>query len=127
MSFLDTIFARLVAELVDGRAPILTPLARLLTSADEKDARIAVRLLTDQQLADALAERWHLPRFKRAGRAKATGGATPHGRAHILKPQTFMNSSGAVLSGLRAAGEASTRYSRALNWRASRRISRRIL
>ena len=57
MSFLDTIFARLVAELVDGRAPILTPLARLLTSADEKDARIAVRLLTDQQLADALAER----------------------------------------------------------------------
>jgi len=53
-------------------------------------------------LADALASRWQLPRFKREGRAKATGGATPFGKVHLLKPHTFMNNSGNVLGGLRA-------------------------
>lgn len=52
-------------------------------------------------LADALAARWRLPRFKRQGPAVATGGPTPFGRAHLLKPQTFMNDSGRALAGLR--------------------------
>lgn len=53
-------------------------------------------------LADALASRWKLPRFKRATRAIATSGDTPAGRVHLLKPQTFMNESGRALDGLRA-------------------------
>jgi PTH1 family peptidyl-tRNA hydrolase len=53
-------------------------------------------------LADVLAARWKLPRFKREGRALATGGRTPAGRVHLLKPQTFMNDSGRALDGLRA-------------------------
>jgi len=46
--------------------------------------------------------RWHLPRFRREGAARAAGGETPFGRVHLLKPQTYMNRSGAALSGLRA-------------------------
>jgi PTH1 family peptidyl-tRNA hydrolase len=56
-------------------------------------------------LADALASRWKLPRFKRdggSGRALATSGQTPAGRVHLLKPQTFMNDSGRALEGLRS-------------------------
>ena len=53
-------------------------------------------------LADALASRWKLPRFKRATRAVATAGSTPAGRVHLLKPQTFMNESGRALDGLSA-------------------------
>ena len=53
-------------------------------------------------LADALRERWRLPRFKRHGRALATSGPTPAGDAYLLKPQTMMNLSGAALAGLRA-------------------------
>jgi PTH1 family peptidyl-tRNA hydrolase len=52
-------------------------------------------------LADALAARWRLPRFRREPPSLATGGRTPHGAVHILKPQTFMNDSGRALSGLR--------------------------
>jgi PTH1 family peptidyl-tRNA hydrolase len=52
-------------------------------------------------LADALAEKWRLPRFKREGPSLATGGVTPFGAVHILKPKTFMNRSGVALEGLR--------------------------
>ncbi|HXY70159.1 MAG TPA: aminoacyl-tRNA hydrolase [Gemmatimonadales bacterium] len=52
-------------------------------------------------LADALAARWRLPRFRREPPSLATGGRTPCGPVHILKPQTFMNDSGRALSGLR--------------------------
>jgi PTH1 family peptidyl-tRNA hydrolase len=48
-----------------------------------------------------LAKRWGLSRWKREGPARATGGDTPHGRVHLLKPQTFMNNSGRAVSGLR--------------------------
>ena len=55
-------------------------------------------------LADAVAEHWHFPPFRRAERARATegtvgGGGTP---VRILKPTTFMNRSGAALASLRA-------------------------
>lgn len=50
-----------------------------------------------------MAARWGLPRFKRESDALATGGDTPGGRVHLLKPRTFMNRSGRVLSGLRPA------------------------
>lgn len=52
-------------------------------------------------LADALASRWKLPRFKKEGRALAASGGTPAGRVHLLKPQTYMNESGRALDGLR--------------------------
>jgi PTH1 family peptidyl-tRNA hydrolase len=52
-------------------------------------------------LADTLVARWRLPRFRRVPPSLATGGRTPFGRAHLLKPQTFMNDSGRALSGLR--------------------------
>jgi PTH1 family peptidyl-tRNA hydrolase len=52
-------------------------------------------------LADALAQRWRLPRFRREPPSLATGGPTPFGPVHLLKPQTFMNDSGLALRGLR--------------------------
>ena len=52
-------------------------------------------------MADALASRWHLPRWKREGRSRATGGEAPFGPVHLLKPQTFMNHSGQELGSLR--------------------------
>ncbi|HTI04922.1 MAG TPA: aminoacyl-tRNA hydrolase [Gemmatimonadales bacterium] len=53
-------------------------------------------------LADALAEQWKLPPFRRAERSRATEG-TAHGvPVRILKPTTFMNHSGAALASLRA-------------------------
>lgn len=52
-------------------------------------------------MADALASRWHLPRWARESKAKGTGGKTAFGKVHLLKPQTFMNDSGNALRGLR--------------------------
>ena len=52
-------------------------------------------------LADTLASRWRLPRFRRQPPSLATGGRTPFGSVHLLKPQTFMNDSGHALAGLR--------------------------
>jgi len=54
-------------------------------------------------LADALAARWHLPRFRREPPSLATGGPTPFGPVHVLKPHTFMNDSGLALQGLHPA------------------------
>ncbi|HLZ46516.1 MAG TPA: aminoacyl-tRNA hydrolase [Gemmatimonadales bacterium] len=53
-------------------------------------------------LADALAEHWRLPPFRRAERARATEGEALGVAVRILKPTTFMNHSGAALASLRA-------------------------
>ncbi|HEV8509507.1 MAG TPA: aminoacyl-tRNA hydrolase [Gemmatimonadales bacterium] len=53
-------------------------------------------------LADAVAEYWQLPPFRRAERARATEGSVAGVAVRILKPTTFMNRSGAALASLRA-------------------------
>jgi PTH1 family peptidyl-tRNA hydrolase len=54
------------------------------------------------RLADRLAERWGLGPFRRGERARVASG-TAHGIAvQLLKPQTYMNRSGAALAPLRA-------------------------
>jgi len=53
-------------------------------------------------LADAVAEHWQLPPFRRAERARATEGTVAETSVRILKPTTFMNRSGAALASLRA-------------------------
>jgi len=53
-------------------------------------------------LADAVAEHWQLPPFRRAERARATEGTVFGVPVRILKPTTFMNRSGAALASLRA-------------------------
>jgi PTH1 family peptidyl-tRNA hydrolase len=54
------------------------------------------------RLADAVAERWQLPPFRRGERARVTEG-TVHGiPVRVLKPMTYMNRSGAALASLRA-------------------------
>jgi len=52
-------------------------------------------------LADAVAEHWQLPPFRRAERARATEGTVAGIPVRILKPTTFMNRSGAALASLR--------------------------
>jgi PTH1 family peptidyl-tRNA hydrolase len=53
-------------------------------------------------LADALADHWRFPPFRRAERARATEGTALDVPVRILKPTTFMNHSGAALASLRA-------------------------
>src|SRR5258705_12149453 len=53
-------------------------------------------------LADAVAEHWQFPPFRRAERARATEGTVAGVPVRILKPTTFMNRSGAALASLRA-------------------------
>lgn len=53
-------------------------------------------------LADRVAEHWQLPPFRRAERARATEGTVAGTPVRILKPNTFMNRSGAALASLRA-------------------------
>ena len=53
-------------------------------------------------LADAVAQHWQLPPFRRAERARATEGTVAGTPVRILKPTTFMNRSGAALASLRA-------------------------
>lgn len=53
-------------------------------------------------MADRLAARWKLPPFKRVPAARETRG-TAFGRdVTIMKPQTYMNRSGAALASLRS-------------------------
>jgi PTH1 family peptidyl-tRNA hydrolase len=53
-------------------------------------------------LADRLAERWRLGPFRRVGQARVAEGSRGGVPVQVLKPQTYMNRSGAVLAPLRA-------------------------
>lgn len=53
-------------------------------------------------LADALAERWRFPPFRRGERARVTEGPVHDRQVQLLKPTTYMNRSGAALASLRA-------------------------
>ena len=53
-------------------------------------------------LADALVAHWGFPPFRRDERARASTGAVDGVPVRILKPTTYMNSSGAALASLRA-------------------------
>jgi len=51
-------------------------------------------------LANALAERWGLSRFRRAQRALVAGGRVGDAPVTVLKPQTYMNLSGEAIEPL---------------------------
>jgi PTH1 family peptidyl-tRNA hydrolase len=53
-------------------------------------------------LADHLARRWKLPGFKRVPAARETRGEAAGEEVVLLKPQTYMNRSGAALASLRS-------------------------
>lgn len=53
------------------------------------------------RLADRLAARWTLPHFRRGDRARETQGTWQGIPVRILKPQTYMNRSGAAIAPLR--------------------------
>lgn len=54
------------------------------------------------RLADHLVTRWRLGAFKRGDRARQAEGARDGQTVRVLKPQTYMNRSGAALAPLRA-------------------------
>lgn len=53
-------------------------------------------------LADRLASRWQLGPFRRADRAREARGSWKNLTVSVLKPQTYMNRSGAALAPLRS-------------------------
>ena len=53
------------------------------------------------RLADRLVDRWKLPQFRRGDRARETQGTWQGLPVRILKPQTYMNRSGAAVAPLR--------------------------
>jgi PTH1 family peptidyl-tRNA hydrolase len=53
-------------------------------------------------LADHLARRWTLPAFRRVPAARETRGEVVGEPVMVIKPQTYMNRSGAVLASLRS-------------------------
>jgi PTH1 family peptidyl-tRNA hydrolase len=55
------------------------------------------------RLADRLVSRWKLPPFRRADRVRQTQGSWQSHPVTVLKPQTYMNRSGAALAPLRSA------------------------
>ncbi len=54
------------------------------------------------RLADRLVARWKLPPFRRGDRARQTQGNWQSHQVTVLKPQTYMNRSGAALTPLRS-------------------------
>jgi peptidyl-tRNA hydrolase, PTH1 family len=54
------------------------------------------------RLADHLVGRWRLGAFRRAERAREAAGSWEGHDVRVLKPQTYMNRSGAALAPLRA-------------------------
>jgi peptidyl-tRNA hydrolase, PTH1 family len=54
------------------------------------------------RLADRLAARWQLPQFRRGDRVRETQGSWQSSPVRVLKPQTYMNRSGAAIAPLRA-------------------------
>jgi peptidyl-tRNA hydrolase, PTH1 family len=54
------------------------------------------------RLADHLASRWHFPAFARGDQVRQTEGERAGQLVRVLKPQTYMNRSGAALAPLRA-------------------------
>jgi len=54
------------------------------------------------RLADRLVTRWKLPQFRRGDRARQTQGTWESHPITVLKPQTYMNRSGAALASLRS-------------------------
>jgi peptidyl-tRNA hydrolase, PTH1 family len=57
------------------------------------------------RLADHLAARWQLGQFRRRDRVREAEGAWQGVPVRILKPQTYMNRSGAAIAPLRSAPE----------------------
>ena len=57
------------------------------------------------RLADRLAERWRFAAFRRGERARESSGTIDGAPVKLLKPQTYMNRSGAALAPLRALPE----------------------
>jgi peptidyl-tRNA hydrolase, PTH1 family len=57
------------------------------------------------RLADRLVARWQLPPFRRGDRARETQGSWQSKAVRILKPQTYMNRSGAAIAPLRVLPE----------------------
>ena len=53
-------------------------------------------------LADRLAARWRLPAFRRVPAARETQGNVEGTDVRLIKPQTYMNRSGAALASLRS-------------------------
>jgi PTH1 family peptidyl-tRNA hydrolase len=56
-------------------------------------------------LADRLATRWKLPPFRRVPAARETRGSALGREVVVIKPQTYMNRSGAALASLRPLPE----------------------
>jgi peptidyl-tRNA hydrolase, PTH1 family len=56
-------------------------------------------------LADHLVHRWKLPRFRRVPAARESRGTALDRSVIVLKPQTYMNRSGAALAPFRAAAD----------------------
>ena len=54
------------------------------------------------RLADRLADRWQIGPFKRNDRAREARGTWQHHSISVMKPQTYMNRSGAALAPLRS-------------------------
>ena len=57
------------------------------------------------RLADRLVDRWQLGPFRRGERAREAQGIWRDYSVSVLKPQTYMNRSGAAIASLRARSD----------------------